>query len=126
MRTTASPLPAPDDAIPQNLAAVAIRPGDRYYDAVRHTYTRLGSPAAVLRARDHQDIADALVHARTAQVPVTARSGGHGISGRSTNDHGIVVDLSRLNRVSVLHPQSLLVRVEAGARWGDVAASPSG
>jgi FAD/FMN-containing dehydrogenase len=77
----------------------------------------------VIRVRDHQDIADALAHARTAQLPVTVRSGGHGISGRSTNDQGVVVDLSGLNKVSVLDARSGLVRVEAGARWGEVAAS---
>ncbi|MER8226387.1 FAD-binding oxidoreductase [Streptomyces sp. NPDC094143] len=123
MRTTANPSPVPDEALPQSLAAVAIRPGDRGYDAVRHTYTRLGCPAAVIRVRDHQDIADVLAHARTAQLPVTVRSGGHGISGRSTNDQGVVVDLSGLNKVSVLDARSGLVRVEAGARWGEVAAS---
>lgn len=119
--TSTSPLPKP--AIPESLAAAAIQPGDRDYGAVRHTYTRLGSPAVVIRARHRQDIADALAHARTAQVPVTARSGGHGISGRSTNDRGIVIDLSRLNIVEVLDSRSGLVRVEAGARWGDVAAT---
>lgn len=122
MPTTARPQPAPD-ALPRRLADLAVRPGDRDYDAVRHTYTRLGSPAAVLRVRDHQDIADALAHARTARIPVTARSGGHGISGRSTNDHGIVIDLSRLNAVDILDPGSGLVRVQAGARWGDVAVA---
>ncbi|MGC0379764.1 FAD-binding oxidoreductase [Streptomyces sp. SAI-229] len=123
MRTTASPQPAPDDLLPQSLAAVAVRPGDRDYDAVRHTYTRLGSPAAVIRVRDQKDIADALAHARTSQVPLTARSGGHGISGRSTNDQGIVIDLAGLDAVEVVDARSGLVRVGAGARWGDVAAA---
>ncbi|MFD7057236.1 FAD-binding oxidoreductase [Streptomyces mirabilis] len=123
MQTTAGPPPAPKHTFPESLATVTIRPGDRDYDDVRHTYTRLGSPAAVIRVRDHQDIADTLAHARTTGVPVTARSGGHGISGRSTNDQGMVIDLSRLNTVEILDSRSGLVRVEAGARWGDVAAA---
>jgi FAD/FMN-containing dehydrogenase len=123
MQTTAGPPPAPKHTFPESLATVTIRPGDRDYDDVRHTYTRLGSPAAVIRVRDHQDIADTLAHARTIGVPVTARSGGHGISGRSTNDQGMVIDLSRLNTVEILDSRSGLVRVEAGARWGDVAAA---
>jgi FAD/FMN-containing dehydrogenases len=123
MQTTAGPPPAPKHTFPESLATVTIRPGDRDYDDVRHTYTRLGSPAAVIRVRDHQDIADTLAHARTTGIPVTARSGGHGISGRSTNDQGMVIDLSRLNTVEILDSRSGLVRVEAGARWGDVAAA---
>jgi FAD/FMN-containing dehydrogenase len=123
MRTTDTPSRSPSLDLPERLGAVAVRPGDRRYDAVRHTYTRLGSPGAVLLVRDARDIAAALAHVRGAQVPLTARSGGHGISGWSTNDGGIVVDLSRLNAVEVLDSRSGLVRVEAGARWGEVAAA---
>ena len=49
------------------------------------------------------------------------RSGGHGISGRSTNDGGIVIDLGALNAIEVLDGNAR-VRIGAGARWGDVAA----
>ncbi|WP_338775287.1 FAD-binding oxidoreductase [Streptomyces sp. DG1A-41] len=122
MHTIDSSPPASRLPLPDSLAAVAIRPGDSDYDNVRHTYTRTGAPAAVIRVRDHEDIAAALAHARTARLPLTVRSGGHGISGRSTNDGGIVVDLSELSAVQVLDARSGLVRVEAGARWGDVAA----
>ena len=50
------------------------------------------------------------------------RSGGHGISGRSTNDGGIVIDLARLDGMEVLDSSRRLVRIGAGARWKDVAA----
>ncbi|QUW83945.1 FAD-binding oxidoreductase [Streptomyces mirabilis] len=123
MRTTDTPSRSPSLDLPERLGAVAVRPGDRRYDSVRHTYTRPGSPGAVLLVRSAGDIAAALAHARATQVPLTARSGGHGISGRSTNDGGIVVDLSRLNAVEVLDSRSALVRAEAGARWGEVAAA---
>ncbi|MGW3149507.1 FAD-binding oxidoreductase [Streptomyces sp. NPDC001177] len=123
MNSTADPSQALPPALPESLDPIAIRPGDDDYDAVRHTYTRLGSPAVVLPVRNPRDIAAALAYARTAQVPVTARSGGHGISGRSTNDRGLVIDLSRLNAVEVLDVHSGRIRVEAGARWGDVAAA---
>src|SRR5690606_17127009 len=56
-------------------------------------------------------------------LPLSVRSGGHGISGRSTNDGGIVVDLSRLNAIDVLDADRRLVRVEPGARWMQVAAA---
>ncbi len=46
------------------------------------------------------------------------RSGGHGISGRSTNDGGIVIDVGQLNEIAV---DGNRVRLGPGARWGDVA-----
>ncbi|MCX4403859.1 FAD-binding oxidoreductase [Streptomyces sp. NBC_01764] len=109
--------------LPEPLAAIATRPGDPGYEAVRHTYTRPGSPAAVLRVRNERDIGAALAYASREHVPLTVRSGGHGISGRSTNDGGLVVDLSLLASVTVLDAESGLVRVGTGARWGDVAAA---
>ncbi|MEU6845458.1 FAD-binding oxidoreductase [Streptomyces sp. NPDC046716] len=117
------PSPASEHALPERLAALAIRPGDPGYGAVRHTYTRAGHPAAVLPVRDTRDIAAALAHARDEHLPFTVRSGGHGISGRSTNDGGLVVDLARFAAVTVLDADTGLVRVGAGARWGDVAAA---
>ena len=53
---------------------------------------------------------------------MSVRSGGHGISGASTNDGGLIIDLSRLNGIALLDPVTGLFRVGAGAIWGDVAA----
>ncbi|MBM0280091.1 FAD-binding oxidoreductase [Micromonospora tarensis] len=54
-------------------------------------------------------------------MPIAVRSGGHGLSGASSNNGGVVIDLSMLNRVQVLDERAGLVRVEAGARWANVA-----
>jgi alkanesulfonate monooxygenase SsuD/methylene tetrahydromethanopterin reductase-like flavin-dependent oxidoreductase (luciferase family)/FAD/FMN-containing dehydrogenase len=111
------------DGLPASLAAAAIEPGDFGYGRVRSTYMRGGSPGLVLQPRDVAQVVDALAFAREQEVPLAVRSGGHGISGRSTNDGGIVIDLSRMNRIEVLDEAQRLVRVEAGARWTDVAAA---
>ncbi|MDT0165437.1 LLM class flavin-dependent oxidoreductase [Actinotalea sp. AC32] len=109
------------DSVPASLAARAVEPGDREYARVRSTYVWQGSPAIVLRPTDAVQVADALAYARSQDVPLSIRSGGHGISGRSTNDGGVVVDLGALDHVEVLDRARRLVRVGAGARWGDVA-----
>jgi alkanesulfonate monooxygenase SsuD/methylene tetrahydromethanopterin reductase-like flavin-dependent oxidoreductase (luciferase family) len=111
------------DGLPESLTAVAIEPGDFGYAQVRSTYLRGGAPGLVLQPRDAAQVAEALAFARDQDVPLALRSGGHGISGRSTNDGGIVIDLSRLNRIEVLDQAHRLVRVEAGARWTDVASA---
>ncbi|MEF3403020.1 LLM class flavin-dependent oxidoreductase [Agromyces sp. CCNWLW203] len=111
------------DAVPAPLAADAVEPGDAGYVRVKSTYMRGGAPGLVLRPADAAQVADAVDFARgNPDVPLGVRSGGHGISGRSTNDGGIVIDLSRLNAMEVLDEAKRLVRVGAGARWQDVAA----
>lgn len=108
-------------AVPAALAATAVEPGDRGYDAVRHNYLRSGAPGLVLRPRTAAEVAQAVTWARTQDVPLGVRSGGHGISGRSTNDGGIVVDLGALAAVEVVDEATRRVRVGAGATWGQVA-----
>ncbi|HET6547958.1 MAG TPA: LLM class flavin-dependent oxidoreductase [Solirubrobacter sp.] len=109
------------DAVPASLSARAVEPGDKAYGKVRSTYMRTGSPGLILRPNDAAEVAEALSYAREQDVPLAIRSGGHGISGRSTNDGGIVIDLGALNRVDVLEPGTGRVRLEPGARWGHVA-----
>jgi len=109
------------DGLPESLTAV--EPGDFGYARVRSTYMRGGAPGLVIQPRDVGEVVEALAFARDQEVPLAVRSGGHGISGRSTNDGGIVIDLSRLAAIDVLSEEDRLVRVEAGARWKDVAAA---
>ena len=114
------------DALPASLVATAVEPGDREYGRVRSSYVYAGSPGLVAAARaTPQDVSDALAFARAQDVPFAVRSGGHGISGRSTNDGGIVIDVGALDTVEVLDRERRLVRLGAGARWGDVAAALS-
>jgi hypothetical protein len=109
------------DALPAALAARAVEPGDRGYARVRSTYLRTGSPGLVIRPRGVDEVAAALAFARDQDVPLSVRSGGHGISGRSTNDGGVVIDLGALRDIEVLDPGSGRVRIGPGARWGEVA-----
>ncbi|MFB9469575.1 LLM class flavin-dependent oxidoreductase [Nonomuraea salmonea] len=111
------------DAVPASLAASAVEPGDPGYARVRSTYLRGGSPGLVLRPGTPDEVSEAVRYARTQPVKLSIRSGGHGISGRSTNHGGIVIDLSRLHAIDVLDKDTRRVRIEPGARWSDVAAA---
>jgi alkanesulfonate monooxygenase SsuD/methylene tetrahydromethanopterin reductase-like flavin-dependent oxidoreductase (luciferase family) len=110
------------DALPASLAADAVEPGDKAYDKLRSTYTRAGSPGLILRPADAEQVAEAMRFAREqGGVPLSVRSGGHGISGRSTNDGGILIDVGRLDAIEVLDAGSGRIRLGPGARWGEVA-----
>ena len=98
-----------------------VLPGDRAYQMLRSTYTTRHSPAMVVLPQDAEEVVAALAHARSTELAISVRSGGHGLSGSSSNDGGVVIDLSRLNEVTVLDRATRLVRVGAGARWAEVA-----
>ncbi|SFS00800.1 FAD/FMN-containing dehydrogenase [Agrococcus baldri] len=119
------------EAIPESLRATAVEPGSWEYPERRNTYLRGGAPGVLLRPTSPAQVADALAYARSqgaalagegaGRVPLSIRSAGHGISGRSTNDGGIVVDLGALDRIDVVDASRRLVRIGAGATWGRVA-----
>ncbi|NYJ02096.1 FAD/FMN-containing dehydrogenase [Nocardioides thalensis] len=110
--------------VPVSLADNAVVPGHPAYRSVRSTYLRSGSPGLVLRPRSPAEVADALAFARRhPDVPLGIRSGGHGISGRSTNDGGIVIDVGALDTIEVLDVERRRVRIGPGATWKRVAAA---
>ncbi len=111
------------DAVPAALRDSAVEPGDKGFAKVQHGYMQQGRPGLVLRPTDPEQVAEALAYALEQDAPLNVRSGGHGISGRSTNDGGVVVDLGRMNRIEVLDAESGRVRLGAGARWGDVGTT---
>jgi FAD/FMN-containing dehydrogenase len=108
------------DGVPASLSDAVVEPGDIDYPRVRSTYLRGGSPGIVLRPRTTAEVVDALAFARRhPHLPLGIRSGGHGVSGRSTNDGGIVISLARLNHIEVIGDRR--IRVGPGARWMDIA-----
>ncbi|QSN53250.1 FAD/FMN-dependent dehydrogenase [Mycobacteroides abscessus subsp. abscessus] len=112
------------ESVPASLVQDAIEPGDVDYARVRSTRMRGGSPGIILRPKTANEVADAMGFARAhRQLPLGIRSGGHGISGRSTNDGGIVIDLCQLNDITVIDPETRRVRIGPGATWRDVAAA---
>jgi len=112
------------DGVPDSLADAVVEPGDAAYRSVSSTYLRGGAPGLVLRPRTADEVADALAFARRHPgLPLGVRSGGHGVSGRSTNRGGLVIDVSRMNTIEVLDHDRRLVRIGPGATWKQVAAA---
>jgi len=112
------------DGVPESLAETAVEPGDAEYASVASTYLRGGQPGLVLRPRTPEEVADALAFAsRHPDLPLGIRSAGHGISGRSTNKGGIVIDVGAMDSIEVLDVERRLVRIGPGATWKRVAAA---
>ena len=112
------------DGLPVSLTEAAVEPGDVGYSRVRSTYLRGGAPGLVLQITSVPQVFGALAFARGQEgVALSLRSGGHVVSGRSTNDGGIVIDVSALNTIEILDQATRRVRLGPGARWLDVAAA---
>lgn len=109
------------EGVPSSLVGIAVEPGDHGYSKLRSTYLHRGSPGLVIKATTAEEVSTAIGYARKQNVPLAVRSGGHGISGRSTNDGGIVLDVSALNEIRLLDPATKRIRLGPGARWGQVA-----
>ncbi|WP_121701556.1 LLM class flavin-dependent oxidoreductase, partial [Streptomyces sp. E5N298] len=111
------------EGAPPEMAEV-VEPGDPAYAQLRSGYLRGGAPGIILRAAMNEQVTQALAFARRHPgVALSRRSAGHGVSGRSTNDGGIVIDVSLMNAIEVLDRKTRRVRIGPGARWAEVAAA---
>src|SRR5436305_1069283 len=77
------------------------------------------TPALVVRCADAADVIAAVGFARSNDLPIAVRGGGHSVAGFSTVDDGIVIDLSPMNDVHV-DAAARRARVGGGAVWADV------
>jgi FAD/FMN-containing dehydrogenase len=73
----------------------------------------------VVRCTGAADVIEAVGFARSNNLPIAVRGGGHSIAGFSTCDDGIVIDLAPMNEVHV-DPVSRRATVGGGAVWADV------
>jgi FAD/FMN-containing dehydrogenase len=81
-----------------------LTPGGSGYDAARVIFNRRFDrvrPPAVVAVRDVADVQAVVRWAERFDVPLTARSGGHAYHGGSTSADAVVVDLGRLDRISL-------------------------
>jgi FAD/FMN-containing dehydrogenase len=76
-------------------------------------------PALVVRCTGATDVIAAVGFARSNDLPIAVRGGGHSVAGFSTCDDGIVIDLSSMSGVRV-DPAARRATVGGGAVWADV------
>jgi FAD/FMN-containing dehydrogenase len=75
-------------------------------------------PALIVRCAGATDVISAVNFARTNNVPVSVRGGGHNVAGSAVCDDGIMLDLSRMKSTRV-DPASRTARAEPGVLWGE-------
>ncbi|KAF2034465.1 FAD-binding domain-containing protein [Setomelanomma holmii] len=75
--------------------------------------------AAVVLPTSAHDVSKTLALIRQHNVMFTVRGGGHSTSGAASIEDGIVIDLSKMRKVTV-DPAAKTIRAEGGTIWEDV------
>src|ERR671937_173636 len=104
----------------ESLRGELIRPGDPEYDEARSIWNGAHDkhPALVVRCAGVSDVIRAVEFARSEELLVSVRGGGHSIPGFSSNDGGIVIDLSPMNGIRV-DPQAGRAVAQTGLTWSE-------
>src|SRR4051794_25746743 len=103
-----------------SLRGELVRPQDHGYDAVRAVFNGMidKRPAMIVRCAGTSDVMRGVDFARTHDLPLAVRSGGHNVAGKAACDGGLMLDLSPMKGMRV-DPARRVARAEAGLTLGD-------
>jgi FAD/FMN-containing dehydrogenase len=112
-----------------------LEPSDKGYDDARKVYNGMidKHPRVIARCTDVADVIRSVNFARTNNLLLSVRGGGHNAGGLGVCDDGLVIDLS-LMKYTRVDPVARTVVAGGGCTWGDVdhathafgLANPSG
>lgn len=80
---------------------------------------RMTMPAAVVQARNVQEVQEIVAIARQSGTRLTVKNGGHSYMGYCLNEGGIVLDMSLMNDCSI-DTAAMAVTIQGGAIWKTV------
>lgn len=98
-----------------------LQPTDAGYDDARRVHNGLVDkrPALIARCQGVADVADAVKLARTLNLEVAVRGGGHNVAGRGTIDGGLMIDLASMKGIHV-DPMSRTAHAQGGVLWKEL------
>ena len=108
------------DELRSGLRGALIAPHDDGYDSARAVWNGMidRRPALIARCHGVADVIAALRFARSQDLLVAVRGGGHNVAGHAVCDDGLVIDLSPMKGIRV-DPAARTARAQAGATWGE-------
>lgn len=111
------------DALHTHTTGQLLTPGDPAYDDARTVWNGVidRHPAAILQCIDAGDVVAGVNAARSHDVPLSVKSGGHMTTGHAVCDDGLMLDLSPLNAIRV-DPDRRTIKLGGGTNWNDANA----
>src|SRR5262249_49455295 len=99
---------------------VVLTPSDAGYDEARriHNGMFVRRPAVIARCAGTADVAEAVRFARTHDLELAGRGGGHSVAGKSVCEGGLMRDLSLMKGIHV-DPERRTARAQPGVTWGE-------
>ncbi|HJU98327.1 MAG TPA: FAD-binding oxidoreductase, partial [Jiangellaceae bacterium] len=117
------------DSLRMTVAGDVIVPSDVGYDEARTLFNAMidRRPAVIVACEGAPDVVSSIAFARENDLEIGVRGGGHGVAGTALSEGGLVVDLRRMNHVSV-DPDARRAVVGGGATMShlDRACQPHG
>ncbi len=117
----AGPPRAPDLArLRPAIRGELVLPDDTGYPQARKVWNGMVDkrPAAVIYCAGAGDVIAAVQFARSENLLVSVRAGGHNVAGSSVCDGGLVIDVSRMKQIEV-DPARRIARAQAGLNLGE-------
>lgn len=101
-----------------------LRPGDDEYEQARTIWNGIVAkkPGLIARCSDVGDVQASVRAASDAGIVTAVRCGGHSLAGFSTCDGGLVIDLSRMRRVTV-DSDARRAKFQGGCLLGSIDAA---
>ena len=98
-----------------------LQPADTGYDEARRVHNGLidKRPALIARCQGVADVADAVKVARTLNLEVAVRGGGHNVAGKAAVDGGLMIDLAPMKGIHV-DAATRTARAQGGVLWKDL------
>jgi FAD/FMN-containing dehydrogenase len=112
------------DALRDGFSGQVLVPEQPDYEQARRVFNALidRRPSMIVRCASTADVVKAVEVARDRGLIAAVRGGGHSLSGLSTCDEGIVIDLGGLKSIAV-DPQARSARAGGGVLWGEFDAA---
>ena len=111
-------------ALAGSFAGTITGPDDPGYDEARAIHNAMidKRPGLIARCTSAADVAAVIGYARSQDVPIAVRGGGHNGPGLGSVDDGVVIDLGGLDSIEI-DSGTFTARVGGGCLWKDVDAA---
>ncbi|KKL17594.1 hypothetical protein LCGC14_2483990, partial [marine sediment metagenome] len=96
-------------------------------DFMKAAYSRNVDPAfpdrwadIIVRPETTEEVSEIVKVANKYKLTITPRGGGADLVGGSTTDNGILLDMTRMNKLEVVNKDDYYIIVGVGITWGDL------